>query len=109
MTNLQEKAQITIQAVEDLVKLLDRCQARHWSAKFQSILAALLESNHQLAINKFKEIPMVNMGGFLDLILCEENGHIIRNLQEDNDLLQSFSGEVLTSFDDLESFLSTEQ
>jgi hypothetical protein len=108
MPTLQEKKENAIDAVGQLIALLERCREYGWASKFIPIKDALEDHDFDKAIYLFSCIPMPNMGGFLDLILSAQNGHLIRNYEEDNALLEKFRGLVSKTISNLRLYLSYE-
>lgn len=94
MPTLREKKENAIAAVAQLVALLERCREFGWASRFTPIKDALEELDFNKAVHLYADIPMPNMGGFLDLILSEQNGHVVRNQDEDNALLEKLRGAV---------------
>ena len=69
MDRIEVKRQNSLEAVRELIALLERCNAFNWSGKFHYVNDALEAYDLDKAIILYKRIPMPNMGGFLDLIL----------------------------------------
>lgn len=108
MPTLQEKKENAIDAVGQLIALLERCRVSGWAATFIPIKEALEYLDFHQAIYLYSCIPMPNMGGFLDLVLSEQNGHVIRNYEEDNALLVKLGGVVSKTISNLRLYLSYE-
>ncbi len=108
MPTLQEKTENAIDAVTQLVALLERCREFRWASKFIPIKDALEDLDFDKALFLYSRIPMPNMGGFLDLILAEINGHQIRSYEEDNAVLDQLRGAVSKTFGNLHLYLSKE-
>jgi hypothetical protein len=73
-----------------------------WAAVFAEIENALAAKDEASAVQLFTSIPMVNMGGFLDLYLCRDNGHETSDPALDNDLVRFFHSTIRDWFDRLE-------
>jgi len=108
MPTLKLKNKNAIDAVTQLVFLLERCKEYNWAEHFYPILDALKELDYDRAIELYRQIPMPNMGGLLDLYLCDSNGHTIRDLHKDNKLLIEIRGAVSVSLGNLEIYLKNE-
>jgi hypothetical protein len=50
---------------------------------------AIASSDASGAIRLFDAVPMANMGGFLDLYVCPENGHRTKEPSLDNGILMA--------------------
>ncbi|MBJ6802675.1 hypothetical protein [Geomonas propionica] len=108
MPILQAKKENAIDAVSQLIALLERCREYGWASKFIPIKDALVDLDFDKAIHLYSRIPMPNMGGFLDLILSERNGHLVRSYDEDNALLEMLRGVVSQAIGNLRLYLSYE-
>jgi len=67
---------------------------------------ALSDYDLDKAISSYKSIPMPNMGGFLDLILCKENGHTVRDKEIDNNLLINLGSSLSQTINNLEIYMT---
>lgn len=92
MPTLEEKCANAIDAVDQMIVLLERCSEKGWSGRFRAIRNALTAGDLAWAIQQWSQTPMGTMGGLLDLILCVENGHTVRDLNSDNELLGKLVG-----------------
>lgn len=108
MATLEEKVENSRQAVSQLITLLDRCGEQNWASKFVPVQDHLENWDLDQAIAAYGRIPMPNMGGFLDLILCELNGHSVRDEHQDNELLQQARGALSKSLKNLEVYMKHE-
>ena len=106
MDKLEVKRQNSLQAVTELIVLLERCKEFNWASKFYPVKDALSDYDLDKAITSYRHIPMPNMGGFLDLILCKENGHTVRNEEIDNKLLISIGGALSQTISNLEVYIT---
>lgn len=108
MPTLQEKKENAIDAVGQLIALFERCHVVGWAATFIPIKDALDDLDFHKAIYLYSCVPMPNMGGFVDLVLSEQNGHVIRNYEEDNALLEKLRGVVSKTISNLRLYLNYE-
>lgn len=69
---------------------------------------ALEDLDFDKAIFLYSRIPMPNMGGFLDLILSEQNGLLIINYEEENALLEKLRGVSSKTISNLRLYLTYE-
>ena len=85
----KEKTDNVIEAIDQLVALLHRCDAAKgvWDRYFLAVKNKLLDGDLDLAFEAYDQIPMPNMGGFTDLVLTTGNGHTVRDAKTDNELL----------------------
>ena len=108
MSTLDAKRQNAIAAARALITLLERCRVQGWPSYIYPILDALNEYELDRAIHLYKVIPMPNMGGFLDLVLSEQNGHSVRDYDRDNELLEETRGALGKSIGNLRVFMEYE-
>jgi len=108
MPDLGQKVENASQAVRALIALLERCRENSWAAHFYPIADALEACEIDKAIALFELIPMPNMGGFLDLVLSEQNGHEVRDYEQDNNLLNACRSSVSKTIGNLRVFVEYE-
>ena len=108
MPTLEQKTENAIDAVNQLIVLLERCREYNWASKFYPIKDALDALDYDKAIELFSRIPMPNMGGFLDLIISDINGHRVRDYEQDNELLNQLRGSVSETIGNLRAYLNYE-
>src|SRR5262245_4489392 len=63
------------QAASLLAQFLESRKVTGWARTFGGVERAIASGNVAEAIRQLDAVPMANMGGFLDLIICRENGH----------------------------------
>lgn len=105
MPSLEEKSANAIEALTQLIAHLEQCNEYGWASRFYPIREAVENLEYDKAIRLFKLIPMPSMGGFLDLILCKENGHDVQNYTEANELLGKLRGAVSKSIGNLRVYI----
>ena len=108
MPTLEEKHENAVEAVNQLIALLERCKEYWWASKFYPIKDALEDLEYDRAIDLYGKIPMPNMGGFLDLILSDTNGHIVRDYDKDNKLLDKLRDAVSKTIGNLRVYINYE-
>ena len=108
MPTLEDKRQNAIDASRALITLLVRCGELHWPARIHRILDELTDYKLDDAIDCYQAIPMGSMGGLLDLILCTENGHTVRNADADNALLGAAIGALGKTIGNLRVYMRHE-
>jgi len=106
MDRLEAKRLNCLEAVTELLALLERCKAFNWAGRFHAVKDALSDYDLDKAISLYKSIPMPNMGGFLDLILCKENGHSVRDKEIDNKLLINLGSSLSQTISNLEIYMT---
>ena len=106
MDRIEVKRQNSLEAVRELIALLERCNAFNWAGKFHNVKDALEAYDLDKAITSYKRIPMPNMGGFLDLILCKENGHNVRDRDVDNELLITIGSALSQAMYNLDVYIN---
>ena len=109
MPTLEEKNKNAVEAVNQLIALLERCKELGWASVFHPIKDALEAFENERAIRLYGNIPMPNMGGFLDLILCKENGHTIRDYDDDNKLLDKLNGVLSKTISNIRIYINYEK
>jgi hypothetical protein len=65
------------------------------------VLDALKQYSIERAIRIYRNIPRLNMGRFLDVVLCMENGHAVWDYWRNNRLLDAARGALGTSIRNL--------
>lgn len=108
MPSLDEKVDNAISATAALIKFLEHRQEFGWADRFYPILHALKSYELDQAIRLYKSIPMPNMGGFLDLVISEQNGHNVKDYEKDNKLLGECHGAVSKSIGNIRVYIQYE-
>lgn len=108
MPTLEEKHNNAIEAINQLIALLERCKEYGWVSEFYPIKDALEDMDYDKAIDLYGQIPMPNMGGFLDLILSDINGHLVRDNDKDNELLNKLRDAVSRTISNLRVYINYE-
>ncbi len=108
MPTLEEKHNNAIEAINQLIALLERCKEYGWASEFYPIKDALEDMDYDKAIDLYGPIPMPNMGGFLDLILSDINGHLVRDYDKDNELLNKLRDAVSRTISNLRVYINYE-
>jgi hypothetical protein len=106
--SLDEKRENAIAAAKAMITLLERCREFDWAARIYPILDSLEAYDLDNAVARYAEIPMPNMGGFLDLVLSQENGHIVRDYNGDNQLLDAIRGALGKTIANLRIYIKHE-
>ena len=82
MPTLEEKANNALEAVNQLITLLERCGEGNWASEFRPVETALKtalkdnkDNKYKKAIDLYGSVPKPAVGSFPDLILCDDNGH----------------------------------
>jgi hypothetical protein len=70
-----------------LTRFLESRRVAGWAETFGAVERALASGDAADAIRLFDGVPMAHMGGFLDLVICRENGHRTSEPGLDNGLL----------------------
>lgn len=104
MNEFEEKVRNAADAVQELIALFVRCNV-NWASYYHPILDALKDLNVDRALYLEKNIPKVNMGGLLDLIICVENGHTTTDPDRDNKLFLMLVGQVSKTFGNLKQYV----
>lgn len=105
MPSLEEKSENAFEALTQLIAHLERCNEYTWAGRFYPVKEAIESFEFEKAIRLYKLIPMPNMGGFLDLVLCKENGHNVQSYAEANELLGKLQGAVSKSIGNLRVYI----
>jgi len=106
--SLDEKRENAIAAAKAMLTLLERCREFDWAARFYPVLDSLEAYDLNNAVARYEEIPFANMGGFLDLLLCKENGHTVRDVDSDNQLLGSIRAALTLAIANLVVYLKNQ-
>jgi hypothetical protein len=106
--SLDQKTQNAIDASQALIDLLVRCGELHWPARIHRIRDALQDYELDRAVSVYESLPMGGMGGLLDLYLCKENGHTIRDVAADNKTLGAAIGALGKSIGNLRVYMQYE-
>ena len=72
-----------------LVRFLESRKVTGWARTFSEVEQVIASGDAAEAIRLFDAVPMVNMGGFLDLFICRENGHRTLEPSLDNGMLMA--------------------
>ncbi len=82
--DLQRVNELQDKLIEELQKLivhLDRYEEKNWSTTFSKI-QKLINNGDRRGIDALKSMMRGGMGSFIDLIICQVNGHKIDKSEE---------------------------
>jgi hypothetical protein len=70
-----------------LTRFLESRRVTNWVPQFEAVERALANGEAAEAIRLFDSIPLAHMGGFLDVVICRQNGHRTSEPALDNGIL----------------------
>ena len=107
MKKLQDQL---LQDLSNLIHHLERYEEYNWSGFFKKAYY-LIDNGDTRGIDALKKMPRGGMGSFIDLIICVENKHKIKKVEESfaNKELMRLGSEVMASTDSLYKKLREEK